>query len=289
MNRRVATSLAALLAAVAISAAADEARAQAWVKPPGDAYVKVTAGTFQSTGNYDVDGDFEEPPFEYENSSVGIYAEVGVAPRLALSINTSFYRAVNTVEERTRYINTGPGDFGLGLHTPLWRGALCTSSGSLKGNFPLYSGVIAPGAEVGGIGVSGAERFTPALGDGSIDIIPSASFGCGIPAIRGWASTSVGYQVRLRGFGDGVVYGANVGSFVWPSRLALMINANGVQRVTDDAERPTKSYVSLGGGALLRVWGPLSFEVSGSYIPTGAFVARGWSVNAGMSFDGSLW
>lgn len=289
MRLRLGTTLAALLTAVAISAAAGELRAQAWVKPPGDTYIKVSAGTFQATGNYNVDGEREEPPFDYANSSIGLYAELGIAPRLALSINASFYRAVNTVEERTRYINTGPGDLGLGLHTPLWRGSLCTSSASLKGSIPLYSGVIEPGAEVGGSGVSGAERFTPALGDGSIDIIPSVSFGCGISAIRGWVSSSVGYQFRLRGFGDGVVYGASVGSFVWPSRLALMINANGVERVTEDADRPTKSYLSLGGGLLLRVWGPFSLEVSGSYIPTGAFVSRGWSANAGVSFDGSLW
>jgi hypothetical protein len=282
------TNIAIIAACTAMLWTAD-ARAQAWVKAPGASYVKVTAATFQSTGNYDVDGNEEDVPFEYENTSIGLYAEVGLIPRLALSINTSFYRAVNTVEERTRYINTGPGDLGLGLHTPLWRGSKCTSSASLKGTIPLYSGVIEPGAEVGGIGVTGADRFTPALGDGSIDIIPGLSAGCGISAIRGWASASAGYQVRLRGFGDGVVYGANIGSFVWPKRLAIMASFNGVQRFSNDAERPTKSYVSVGGGLLLRVWGPLSLETSASYIPTGAFVAKGWSANAGVSFDGAIW
>jgi hypothetical protein len=283
------TQLTQLATALSILAVSSIAHAQAWVKPPGESYVKVTAGTFQSDANIDLQGNIDDAPFLYENSSVGIYAEVGLIPRLALSLDTSFFRAINTVEERTRYINTGAGDLGIGLHTPLWRGQRCTSSASLRGVVPLYSGVIEPGTEVGGIGVTGADRFTPALGDGSFDIIPSANFGCGIPEIRGWASVSAGYQVRLRGFGDGVVYGGNIGSFVWPERLALTAFLSGVQRFSDDAERPTKSFVSFGGGLILRVWGPFSLEAAANYMPTGAFIARGWGANAGVSYNGSLW
>ncbi len=275
-------------ALLAFSWSAD-AFAQAWVKPPGSSYVKVTAGTFQSTGAIDEEGNSEEVPFEYQNSSVGIYAELGLTEWLAMSLSTSFYRAVNTVEERTRYINTGPGDLALGLHTPLWVSSPCTSSAGVKASVPLYSGVLERGAEVGGIGVTGADRYTPALGDGSIDIVPGVNFGCGIAPISGWFSLSAAYQLRLRGFGDGFSYGANVGSFVWPGRLALMVMANGVQRFTDDTDRPTKSFVSVGGGTIIKVWGPLSVEASGSYIPAGAFVNTGWSANVGVSFNGAVW
>jgi len=275
--------------ALAVSLAPANANAQAWVKPAGETYVKVTAGTFQSNGVYDVEGNFEEPEFVYDNTSVGLYAELGLTDFLALSVNTSFFRAVNTVEERTRYINTGPGDLQLGLHTPLWGNRLCSSAASLKGSVPLYSGILEQGSEVGGLGATGADRFTPALGDGSIDLSPGASFGCAITPIRGWFSTDLSYLARFRGFGDGITYGASFGSFVWPQRLALTGFVNGIQRFADDADRPTKSYLSVGGGTILRIWGPLAIEASASYIPTGAFVARGWSARAGVSFSGEVW
>lgn len=281
------TIVASFLLAAAVSPTA--AAAQAWVKPAGETYVKATAGTFQSNGTYNVEGDFEETPFEYSNTFVGLYAEVGVFDFLALSLNTSFYRAVNTVEERTRYIRTGPGDLTVGLHTPIWQSRLCSSAASLKGSFPLYSEVLEPGSEVGGLGVTGEDRFTPALGDGSIDLLPGASFGCAISPIHGWFSTSLGYSARFRGFGDGITYGASIGSFVWPQRLALTAYVTGIQRFSEDAERPTKSYVSFGGGTILRIWGPLAIEAGASYIPAGAFVSRGWSANAGVSFSGDIW
>lgn len=280
-----------LIASIVVSLMIDagEAHAQAWVKPAGESYLKLSAGTFRATGTYDIDGNFEENPIEYENTSLGLYAEVGLTSFLALSISTAFYRAVNTVEERTRYINNGPGDLALGLYTPLAAFSYCSTSAGVVTSFPLYSGVIEPGTDVAASGVTGADRFTPALGDGSIDVTPNLNLGCGLPWINGWASTSVGYQARLRGFGDSLTYGANVGSFVWPERLALTASIGGVQRLVSDAERPTKSFLNVGGGMIVRIWGPLAIEGNFSSIVNGAFTSRGWSASVGVSYSGEVW
>lgn len=262
--------------------------AQAWVRDVGNVYAKLYAGTFQSNGVYDLDGEFSRPDFVYENVAVGFYGEVGIFRDLGLTVATAFYRATNTVLERTQFRRHGMGDLALGLSYQVARTNGCAFAVGLRTIIPLYAEGIQEGANVGTTGATGEARFFPALGDGSVDVHPTFSAGCGLSPIRGWASMTVGHAIRTGGFGDGIVYAADVGSFVWRERLALTARVDGIQTLTRGDRMPTKSYVSVGGGTIVRLGGPVSLELNFSYIPTGVFVARGWSLVGGISLSGDL-
>ena len=92
----------------------------------------------------------------------------------------------------------------------------------------------------------------------------------------------------MRGFGNGWIWAADAGIFVWPERVALTARASGQHRFSDDNERPTKSFVALGGGAIVRLPANLALEANASYVPGGAFVAPGWTIGAGISYNGSI-
>jgi hypothetical protein len=290
--KRIITSMIALLSVGLPSTA----MAGPWVKEAGDIYVKAAASTFSSDTAYDVNGDQVDPGFTYSNRSYTLYGEAGLGKRLALTFNLPLLFSVNELSERVRVRNNGLGDLDLGLQAAIWRRGACPVSGKLTGRVPLYSGVVSDGSTPGAQGLEPAEddpqglavRFAPALGDGSIDITPTLQAGCSLYPIPAWVSVEAGPQFRLRGFGNGWIWATDAGIFVWPDRVALTARASGQHRFSSDNPRPTKSFVALGGGAIVRLPANLAFEANVSYVPGGAFVAPGWTFGAGVSFNGSI-
>lgn len=286
---RASLLLCALLASTLLPAAA---HAGPWVKQPGQTYIKVGGGVFESDKIYDLAGDLQELEFTYANQSATIYAEVGVAKDLGILVATSFYQAGNTLRlTKEEFTNSGFGDLDLGVQWQAWSGDGCVAAVNAVGRAPLYSGVLSADAQVGtsGSSLTREERYRPALGDGSYDVSVTGAVGCSLHPFPGWVAAEAGPRLRTRGFGSGAQFAFDVGAFVIPERLALTLRADGVLRLSEQNERPTKWYVSFGGGAIIPIAGGVALELSGSYIPVGAFVAQGWSAGAGVSWSGQLW
>jgi hypothetical protein len=264
------------------------ANAGPWVKAPGEAYAKISGSYFSGTGMFDVNGDFTEPNYEYDHFGLRAYTEIGIFPHVSLTATAPFRRARNA-RGSVDFIKTGFGDLDVGAKVGTTFQS-CALAGVVTVRVPLYTETIQPGADATGATQQqdARDRFIPALGDGSYNATTAGSFGCGIPAIEGWASVEAGPTFRSDGFGTSLSYAATIGSFVIPERLGFKLRVGGIERLETDNRRPTKRYLQLSGGPIVRLVGPLSLEATASYIPTGAFVSRGWSVSTGFSFDGRL-
>ena len=287
--------IAALSAVLALPALA---WAGPWVKAPGELYAKVSGGAFRGTGLLDVEGrELEDPEFSYNNTSVNLYLETGLAPRLGLAVNLPVLFSVNEISERERAINNGLGDLDATLQFQVHRGQACPVALNLAVRVPLYEGIVGEGATpgvsdsnlVGNRPEDRLRRFIPALGDGSTDVSPMLAVGCSLlPLAPGWFSAEAGPQFRSDGFGNGVRYAADVGMFLWPERLGLGVRVDGQERFSGENERPTKRLVSLSSTLFVRLWDGLSLEATGSWVPTGAFLAKGWGAILGVSYSGRV-
>jgi hypothetical protein len=284
-TRRGLIALCALIAFLALPAAG---QAGPWVKQPGQSYVKLSGGVFSSDKVFDLDGDLVESEYSYSHRSLRAYGELGLFPSTAVSFSVPFLASQNELNSYTRYKRWGPGDLDVAIQISLHEDG-CAASVAPGARIPLYDGTV---GSQGGVNVrqgsTGTERYTPALGDGSVDLGATGSFGCSLYPLPAWFGLSAGPRLRLNGFGPSLDYGVDGGFFVWPERLAVTARVGGVQRLTSDNERPTKSYVNLAGGLLVNVYGGFALEAEASYIPAGAFVARGWSANLGVSFNGEV-
>lgn len=264
------------------------AHAGPWVPEPGEVYAKLSASYFSGTGVIDRRGNLQQPDYSYSHRSLRAYTEVGVLPHTSLIVSAPFKSARNSRGTRD-FIHRGFGNLTAAAKIGADISG-CAFAGQLQLKIPLYPERLEAGADATGAtrGADAADRFTPSLGDGSYDATLAPSFGCAIPTIRGWASAHAGPTFRSHGFGTSLTYAATVGSFIVPDRLGIKLRAGGVQRFDDGNRRPTTSYLRLSGGPLVRLAGPVYFEAVVAYIPAGAFVSRGWSISAGISFDGRL-
>jgi hypothetical protein len=252
----------------------------------------MAGGVFESDKLYDVAGELVELEFTYANRSVGLYTEIGVGADLGVMVSGAFFSAANTLRLTGEdFTALGGGDLDVGVQWQAWRGGGCVAAVNGWGRAPMYSGVISADAQVGTVGggmLTREERYLPALGDGSYDVTVLGAFGCSLHPFPGWVSAEVGPKLRTRGFGSGGQFALDIGAFVIPERLALTFRTDGVWRWRAQNERPTKWYVTVGGGAIIPIAAGFAVELSGAYIPVGAFVAQGWSAGLGVSWSGQL-
>lgn len=288
MMRPVTSTLTTLLTLCALCALTSTAYAGPWVKAPGEVYAKVSGGLFDSETIFDVDGQEVSPPFVYSNTGVYTYAELGLFPRGALAISLPFLMSTNTVDERSRFNRSGFGDLDLIFQGQVYRGAACAVSGEMGLRVPLYDGVVAADGEAPGVDTSGAARFLPLLGDGSVDVNPGFGIGCSLFPVPGWVTWENALIVRTRGFGPGVRTALGLGIFIWPDRVALTGRAELLKRFSAENQRPTKEYLNVGGGLMVRLWQGIALEASASALPWGAFIARGYSATVGVSYTGRV-
>jgi hypothetical protein len=284
---KIAGTLAVLAAMLVVPATAT---AGPWVKDPGQSYVKISGGVFESDQVFNLSGNIEEAAYSYSHTSVRTYLELGVLPQVALSVGLPFLASTNELNERTRYNRWGPGDLDLAAQVSLLESSGCAVSIAPGVRLPLYEGTVSQGDSANSVaqGSTGSARYTPALGDGSVDLSAVAAAGCSLYPIPAWITAQAGPRIRLQGFGNSLDYALGGGIFVWPERLAITARIGGVQRFSSDNERPTKRYTTVGGGLLVNIYSGFALEANASYIPIGAFVARGWSASAGLSFTGEI-
>jgi len=264
------------------------AQAGPWVKEPGKAYVKVSASTFSTDQVVDANGNHTTTPWTYTNHSVTTFLDVGVAPRVGLNLTVPFHVADNSYES-LKYQRSGLGDLGLGINVAALTGR-CPLSVEIGGSIPLYDGIIPSDAELTGAtgGTDPSQRYLPMLGDGAYEFHPGVSIGCSFYPVPAWATAKISYSLRSDGFGDGIKSGFGAGGFVWPDRVALIAGIDAVQRFSGEFERPTKSYMSVYTGFLVRIGWGFSAEATIGHIPSGVFVAKGTTYSLGISFDGKL-
>ena len=264
------------------------AEAGAWVKKPGSTYAKLAGEIFSSKTNFDVEGHLMESMPDYSHFGARAYLELGLLPRVGIAAGTALLSAKNTLDDGRDFNRTGFGDLDVRLDAQIFRAGGCALAANMKGRIPLYSGMVQPGDQAtAAMSKDSDDKFEPILGDGSYEFTPTAAFGCGFPG-PGWATAHAGPNFRFDGFGNGLSYGVGAGFYVLPDRLAITANASGVQRFSDTNERPTKSYLNVGGGLIVGLFGNVSVEANAGYTPTGAFVARGWSGSLGFSYGGAL-
>ncbi|MFW5967238.1 MAG: hypothetical protein ACOCV2_06950 [Persicimonas sp.] len=276
-----------VLAATIVVATSSTAVAGPWVKQPGEAYLKLSGDYFSSDEAFDVDGELQESPYTYSHRAVRAFGEVGLAESVGLQFSAPFMASTNKVSDYSRYDRWGFGDMDLAVQYQIFEGG-CAASVASWARVPLYGGVIARDATVNAGGSSG-DPYTPALGDGSVDVGAKGAVGCPLSSsVESWAAVEAGPRYRTAGFGPSLDYAFDAGAFIIPDRLALSGRVGGVQRLTENNERPTKSYIDVGSSLLFQVRDSIALEAGGNYIPHGAYIARGWSAHLGVSFSGQL-
>ena len=296
-STRALRGLCAAALILSLAAAATPAHAGPWVKAPGEVYAKLSAGAFEGTGLMDLDGsEIEDPEFQYSNTSFVLYAETGIAPDFGITMALPLLLSTNELSPQERASNNGLGDLELSLQYQVRRrpDEPCPVAASLFVRVPLYEGVIGgetPGTVAGQDFGNGPEarlrQFIPALGDGSIDVAPMLSAGCGFRFVPGWFSLEAGPLFRTEGFGHGFRYAGDLGVFVWPERLGLSVRVDGQERWSQQNDRPTKRFASFSGGAFLRLWEGFSLEASGAWVPGGGVFGQRLQFSRGSELQRS--
>jgi hypothetical protein len=260
--------------------------AGAWLKKPGDTYTKLAGSYFSRTGVFDVAGNFDgDPGNEYAESAVRLYSEVGIVEHFSAGLSVPFKQAAYTGNNNTN-TTTGAGDLDVFFKYGDQSG-ICAYAGKLKTRIPLYQNE--SGDSTGTAAGQGTALPSPVLGDGSFEVTPMATYGCALGFAGGWFSAEAGPNFRFGGFGDGIDYAGEIGLFLFPDRLALKGGFSGIQRISARNEKRTKTYITLLGSAIVQITDTWGLEATGSYIPTGFFVAQGWTASLGVSYNGALW
>ncbi|MCG3173458.1 MAG: hypothetical protein GMKNLPBB_01655 [Myxococcota bacterium] len=277
--------------ALVLAFTAPDAHAGAWVKQPGETYAKLSGGAFFSDGIFDINGTLvPDPALEYGNAAAYAYLEMGLLPRVALGLSLPWFAARNTLNGGgVRFNRRGAGDLDIHLQGQIIRAPIALAL-QLSTRLPLYSGVLTSvtGSSFQNPDHPRSSPFFPALGDGSVDITPVAQIGWSMHPIPGWLQGEAGVRLRTRGFGHQFTASAGGGVFIWPEHLAITARAAASQRLSAVNDSPTSSMINAAAGLLIPIAAGFSLEAEAGIIPWGAFVARGYTIMAGVSWTGSL-
>lgn len=275
------------------------ARAGAWVKEPGHAYLKLGTSLFTSDHVYDLSGVRKtSAPFELFAQTTYIYGEIGLIDHLMFVGYLPFAALANVHEGGLAFWTTGLGDASLAVQAELWRADWQVLSTRLEGKIPLYAGGPSlqgrQGAPVPGFPRSG--RYFPALGDGQLDVTAWLSAGTSwadvaLPGAQvgppGFASAEVGYRWRSFGVSDAFVGQGSAGVFLFSRRLLMMLNASAVWSLpvaNERAEWRGKGYVTGGAGCLWTLLPGLSLEAGIDALGLGVNTAGGFQWQGGVSY-----
>ncbi len=170
------------------------ARAGAWARERGEAYVKASVSALHAEEMYDAQGSVRPllDPVLYENTEYGelgaaLYAEYGLLPALTLIASLPVKVAQQEADGRFGAggiygQELGFGDARLGARLPLHRrGWAAALESDLK--VPLYDN-------------PRVQTSAPMLGSGFVDAGAGLSLGLGLPSIRGYGQGTVGYRIR---------------------------------------------------------------------------------------------
>lgn len=275
---------------LAVVSAPSGAEAGGWVRAEGESYVKLAAGVFRTAGYWSLDGALvEAPELEYANLSASLYAELGVAPGVAFGLYLPFVWAQNTDVFDISYARSSLGDLDTFVQVQLLTEGRFVLATQVLLRVPLYAGVLTGvNTQTGWVSESlpAFSAFFPAIGDGSLDVVPSLQLGVSLSPVPGWLTLEAGPRLRDQGFGATLNYSAGVGVYLWPDRVALTGRVGGWERLSRTSASPTSRLVSLGAGVLVHLGLGVALEAEGYYIPEGSFVARGGGASVGLSYRG---
>lgn len=280
------------LALLFVIGAPSVASAQAWTRDAGSGYVNLSVSVLSGDELFGADGESREIASTYRQTTVGLYAELGVIDRwLTATVNAELFRD-NRLDDQGA--TRGVGDLRLGLWTGLVTTPFRLTAGLQVG---LPTGDDVPG---GTDGVDpNADLIANSLptGDGEVDFEPQVilghSFGGGDSGwpLQHFATARVGYWLRTKGFNDAFTYQAELGTKVpaaFLDRFWLTVRLRGVESLASAEEVSSGfgglgdgvTYTSLSGELYGHIWGGLGASVSYDT----AFRARGIIAAAPIKF-----
>lgn len=229
----------AVLTALFVPSIAD---AQAWIRPPGGVYAKLSYRLIVADSFYTPDGSTRGLGAQYRQHAIGLYAEAGVIERwLSLSVDGDIFRR-SSLEGLAA--TQGLGDLRIGAYTGLvevpFRLALGVHLGIPTGDDrPTTGYVIAPPIPPDELDQAELEQTVNSLptGDGEWDVAIRLYLGHAFSGgehypFHHYVAADLGWWIRTQGFRQQLVYHAELGSTPkrrgW-DRLQFIIRLNGVQ------------------------------------------------------------
>jgi protein XagA len=217
--------------------AAQPATATGWTQPEGQGYYKVGARVLRGDDFHDGQGASVPIP-TLAQYTLSAYAEYGLRDDLTLVAYLPVFERVtlNRLEGRPSGFVYARGDAvnsladgELGLRFRLWQAGGTVVSAALTLGLPL-----------------GKDEQPSGLltGDGEVNQRLQVELGHSLHPWPAWIGTSAGYDHRLRGYADQLVYQAEAGVAVH-RRLHLIAHARGARSLAGGA-----SDVSGGAGGL---------------------------------------
>lgn len=268
-------------ALLTVTLLAAPAAAGPWSKSSGEMYAKVSGGAFIA-GDYVTPEGTTEDDVDYLGLTSALYAEIGLAERLQLSLYLPHVVARNGYASGDRYLKFGGGDARIGAQ---WSPPVdLPLAVRVDVKVPLYD-LDDPG------GIEGP--LFPAPGDGQVDVDGWLSAGGSTGALYGFAE--LGYRRRTAlytggdravDYADAAVGYGQVGYTLGPS-IIIALNAQAVLPFEDDGR--TKGYATAGPSVYAPVGGGWAVE---GYVDTTLWArtsSRGQSVILGVSYAGEVW
>ena len=252
--------------ALFISLLSNTASAGPWTKSKGQFYGKAAQSIYLA---HDTSGS------GYVGHTTSLYGEVGLGRRVQLHGALPFTVASQSGADSIRHTKAGLADALAGLQ---WSPFRIPFALAIETSLPLYS-------------LAGADADSPSLGDGQLDQRMTASYGVYAPALRTFASASVGYQHRSTlypgpritdppRFSDGIVFGAQIGRTFF-NRPVLSLGAQG--EVPFQADAVTRGHVATGLSAFVPLTKRFAVEAGAYLTPWARNASRGTSLSLGVS------
>lgn len=230
----------------ALALAPATAKAQAWIRPPGGVYAKLSYRLIVADSFYAPDGSTRGLRNQYRQHALGLYAEAGIIERwLSVSIDGDLYRR-SSLEGLAA--TQGLGDLRIGAYTGLlevpFRLALGVHLGIPTGDDRPTTGYeIAPPIPPAEADQAELEQAVNSLptGDGEWDVAIRLYLGHAFSGgerypFHHYVAADVGWWIRTQGFSQQLVYHAELGSTPKRSgwdRLQFVIRVTGVQTFED--------------------------------------------------------
>ena len=222
-----------------------------WVPEPGHGYTKLALRSLPGFGYAPAPTESEPAPMPqpygaYHEGFLSTYAEVGLAPRLALVASWDLVRTFALRDTRTgeTHVHVAPGDFGGGLRVAALRRGRFVSALELWVRVPCAPG--APVQEVYGTGPDNPRIGALRVGSGVWEGEGHLLFGAGFD--RFYLSGSLGGALRGGGFDSLLLWTAELGS---PLRggASGRVKLSGRHPLGDGDAPYTESPSGLGNGA----------------------------------------
>lgn len=287
MKRVILTWLLGTFAFSAVLSDAGDAKAQAWIRDPGSAFVQLNYRLIRSERIYGPNGSINDTR-PYRQHAVGLYAETGVVNRwLMLTVDGELFRR-NVLPEQGAV--SGLGDLGIGAWTGILEAPFRLSFGVHVG---IPTGDVDPDAPEGG-----PQNVADVLptGDGEVDVALrlAAGHGFGWRKVHQYVLADAGYVIRTtpRDAPGDLTPGDIRDQFSWRIETGIRVDRPFIERfwfvlrvggliIVQDRNQDTAAggpprFAGLGDGVEYTSFGA---EISFRMVP-------GWSVSFGM--DGAF-